>query len=606
MGRSAPVIVGRLLLLLGAAASQNPSPPPKSHNIGGQGQTLIRDAVPCDAVTLCRQYDNCSHCLATLATVAPGTLDQVALLPNAELKLREARFFLALTRSCHPLSAFETRVLRAAIDELRTQPCPNLPNVAFTFCNSMQFNCSVMPECAACLVSVYNKTGGSAGYAISHGACRVDFNDFNGFTDVCLSFPTCSFWKLRVCGNDPTCVKCLDALDAGDSTGALACQNEGFSGTIMNYVGSECYLHTDISCTYFEGVCATRPQCQSCWEAIRGGVNVDAIVSHIGTPNCSAVTTRVDGGLISSEGTLMSVIFDHCTRYTNCEQATALCVIANPNCTACLQNKVSPEHWDTVCAPLLNRSGFGVFESCAGCPHTVNVINTIVMATVGVGAASAIGCMVVVGVVVAAGRHRTAARDRILVALLLTNAAYSLANAIPMSLLRTTADDCGQLSLDFSVIRGGRSLWFGAKFGLLGYEMYILAASTSVLLLGSSALSRSVEIFSNVICMLIFVSVTAAFEVLTSQVSYALVFDSAESKVILDSIRTHTHLHFPASAEVRPLCLSFARSLSFVTVPAVTKPSSFIPDPSGRLQPCNRDRSAHGPIQPRQLQRCSG
>jgi len=77
----------------------------------------------------------------------------------------------------------------------------------------------------------------------------------------------------------------------------------------------------------------------------------------------------------------------------------------------------------------------------------VHTINLVVLATATVGGVSAAVCIAVAATIVAHGRDRVSMRDRIVVGLMMINAVYSTANAIPLNALRTGVLDCGRLAM---------------------------------------------------------------------------------------------------------------------------------------------------------------
>jgi len=93
-------------------------------------------------------------------------------------------------------------------------------------------------------------------------------------------------------------------------------------------------------------------------------------------------------------------------------------------------------------------------------------------------------------------------RDRIVAGLMLANAIYSSANAIPTALLSTSEIDCGNLVLSFSTIRFGRAWWFCGKYALVAFEIFILGASSWTLSRGACAMSPLWETVFHIGCML--------------------------------------------------------------------------------------------------------
>jgi len=87
----------------------------------------------------------------------------------------------------------------------------------------------------------------------------------------------------------------------------------------------------------------------------------------------------------------------------------------------------------------------------------VHTINAVVFATAVVGGVSVLVCLAVVATIVAHGHDRVSARARIIVGLMMANAVYSTANAIPLNALLTGVVDCGRLAISFDTIRFGRA-----------------------------------------------------------------------------------------------------------------------------------------------------
>ena len=91
-------------------------------------------------------------------------------------------------------------------------------------------------------------------------------------------------------------------------------------------------------------------------------------------------------------------------------------------------------------------------------------------------------------------------RDRIVIGLMLANAAYSTANAVPVNLLRTGERTCGSVAMTFNVIKTGRAWWFFGKYGLAGFELLILGASIRALHKGVSCMHPMIEATLHAAC----------------------------------------------------------------------------------------------------------
>ena len=70
-------------------------------------------------------------------------------------------------------------------------------------------------------------------------------------------------------------------------------------------------------------------------------------------------------------------------------------------------------------------------------------INAIVWATCSIGVASVVACLVVIAVILAQGNNTFSIRHRLIIGMMSANAAYSLANAIPINSLIDTIAECG-------------------------------------------------------------------------------------------------------------------------------------------------------------------
>jgi hypothetical protein len=162
---------------------------------------------------------------------------------------------------------------------------------------------------------------------------------------------------------------------------------------------------------------------------------------------------------------------------------------------------------------------FNINGACAECPDAVRDINTIVLATTVVGGASVVACLMVVAAIVAHGRARVSMRDRIVVGMMLANTVYSSANAIPLNSLATHVADCGELALGFGTIRFGRAWWFGGKFGLVCFEVFILGASIQALARGGRAVKPLTEAVLHGLCAIGGISAFVGFYIKCSEIN---------------------------------------------------------------------------------------
>lgn len=89
-------------------------------------------------------------------------------------------------------------------------------------------------------------------------------------------------------------------------------------------------------------------------------------------------------------------------------------------------------------------------------------------------------------------------RSRIVLGLMLVNAVYSSANVLPLAALQSGLESCGQLVLSYDTIRLGRALWFGGKYGLVSFELFIIGASILVLKNAVTVMPRRIEFAAQV------------------------------------------------------------------------------------------------------------
>jgi hypothetical protein len=160
----------------------------------------------------------------------------------------------------------------------------------------------------------------------------------------------------------------------------------------------------------------------------------------------------------------------------------------------------------------------------------VHTINVIVFATAAVGGASAASCFAVAATIVAHGHDRVSMRDRIVVGLMMANAVYSTANAIPLNALRTDVVDCGRLAMSFDAIRFGRAWWFCGKYGLVGFELFVLGASICAMRRGfTTAVPRCAEATAHAACCALAALAFAVFYTLCAHINANGYNESTES-----------------------------------------------------------------------------
>ena len=196
-------------------------------------------------------------------------------------------------------------------------------------------------------------------------------------------------------------------------------------------------------------------------------------------------------------------------------------------------NGSAPQIDAATCADFVQL--FDFHAVCESCPHSVYVVNDIVYATGVVGAASATVCLAVAVTIVARGRDCISMRDRIVLGLMLINAVYSTANTLPLNELQTGAITCGRLAMPLYAIRFGRAWWFCGKYGLVSFELFMLAASIRALLKGLSAMPLRVEVASHIVCYVTAMTAFVIFYRLCADINHNGYNDSTESEAFSNS-----------------------------------------------------------------------
>lgn len=164
-------------------------------------------------------------------------------------------------------------------------------------------------------------------------------------------------------------------------------------------------------------------------------------------------------------------------------------------------------------------STYAISSTCAPCPESVHVTNHIAIATSIVGGISLVACLAVVLTIIAYEKDRVSIADRIIVGMLLANAVYSLANAVPQNFLHTDVDNCGSFQLSFDQLRFWRAVWFGGKYALVGFEIVIVGASIWALSTGVKSLPTRFENCLHSVCVVLGVSALTAFYVRCKQLN---------------------------------------------------------------------------------------
>eukprot|EP00035_Acanthoeca_spectabilis_P014874 m.293067 g.293067 ORF g.293067 m.293067 type:complete len:429 (+) comp16239_c0_seq3:797-2083(+) len=236
------------------------------------------------------------------------------------------------------------------------------------------------------------------------------------------------------------------------------------------------------------------------------------MAAGLATPACqSALTSSIE------KETLGDSVFSCFSPFSStCAKYVYSCVsLSYPYCLECLTNPLIST--SSTCRDLM--STYAISSTCAPCPESVHVTNHIVIATSIVGGISLVACLAVVLTIIAYEKDRVSIADRIIVGMLLANAVYSLANAVPQNLLHTDVVNCGSFQLSFDQLRFWRAVWFGGKYALVGFEIFIVGASIWALSTGVKSLPTRFENCLHSVCVVLGVSAFTAFYVRCKQLN---------------------------------------------------------------------------------------
>jgi hypothetical protein len=499
-------------------------------------RTVSPHAGACSNVMRCLADPQCKQCLNTInSTVGfPHSVVEYIGLDNAAYRAYEIKFFQTLqsTASCSTNHGSNmTLLMRNALDELAyDNSCINSQSMAADPCLAAEYACfSTSDHCRECLGSLYAAVNGTsnvtkANAALSSACNATDHNAtdqirITGVVSFCAgTFPTCTYVKQR-CALEPECNACLTKVMRGNGSGAaLDCPLKSLvdpfhvPGYALSVVVDSCVASDPVACDFWLQRCADNITCANCLADIGNGDSARAIAADLSTPRCrKALSNKNLANLY-----LDSITFS-CPKISTCRGAVTSCVrIYGDDCIACI-NGSAPAKQASFCSELSQE--FGYDAKCAPCPASVHTINVVVVATSAVGGASASACIAVATTIVAHGRDRVSMRDRIVVGLMLTNAVYSTANAIPLNALRTGVIDCGRLAMSFDVIRLGRALWFCGKYGLVCFELLILGASIRALHRGVSGVPARAEAAMHATCFAAAVCAFAVFYTLCARIN---------------------------------------------------------------------------------------
>jgi hypothetical protein len=525
----------------------------------------------CGGVARCLDHTQCAQCLEAINSTAdfPHSLAEFNSLGLTANRAYNIWFFQALqtTASCSTETT-PPGILQPALQELDdVDLCVDTYGMAVSYCILAEYACFADPNCRQCLAAVIaaatdaddaNTSNGTKAAALRSPACTVLTATnpalLNTLINVCggSSFPVCTFYKQQ-CASMPDCASCLATLDSGDGA-ETARQCPGStqpSSLALDNVVKECISSNTAACDFWRQRCADNAICSACLAVMSNGDSLGAAASDWSTPACQ----RAAQDVFASD--YLQAITIGCPGISACRRTVVDCVATYGNdCTACINGSAAPSQV-TFCSQLSEENSFDT--ACQPCAASVHTINAVVFATAAVGGASAASCLAVAATIVAHGHDCVSMRDRIVVGLMMANAVYSTANAIPLNALRTDMLDCGRLAMSFDAIRFGRAWWFCGKYGLVGFELFILGASIRAMRRGfTTAMPRCTEVSMHAACCALAVFAFAVFYTLCARINANGYNGSTEPDAYTNALN-HAH----ANDDLDDLTPWFAASSTF-------------------------------------------
>jgi hypothetical protein len=480
----------------------------------------------CPALDECANDAVCAECLSLL--LPSVTKDEANQYGGSSQISAQEQFFMSVVGPTCFRNSTMVPFLSAAADEIFNLACnsmgPNGPQFPVAdSCLSAEFNCALNPICRQCLQGMY--TSANKGGALDSPSCAALGG--NGLQNVsaCKAFPQCTFAKQQ-CENDVTqnCGNCLSLMRDGDVTNAVqqcSYSSMDVSAVLLDSVASICTLYTDLRCNYFTARCDQDVTCRNCLADIGGAQTAHNVAeAFLNSPSClSAVGSGMfSSSTQSSASQQLHNVFWGCppSIFDTCVSYTVLCILDEGYaCAVCLAGSASQQN-DPSCELLLATND--VNNACTPCSNSVYENNRIVLATSVVGGMSILPCIVVILVIIAYGKDIMYLRSRIIIGLMMSNIVYSIANAIPVAMLQTSANNCGRTSLSYITIRFGRAWWFAGKYALIFFELFILGVAAWALKCGLGTLGVHREALSHFICVMVGVGVFIGFFVRSGQI----------------------------------------------------------------------------------------
>jgi hypothetical protein len=469
--------------------------------------TTTTIAQGCGGVVRCLQDPQCALCIDAINSTA-RFLHTVAEFTNIDNALYPVGFFRTLlsTPSCST-NATSPGILSPALLELANVNCVREFGMVVSRCLAAEYACFVTPSCRQCFAALITAAASNDG----NNGTKADVLRSPACTDTSPallddlagncgagqgSFPVCTFVKQQ-CASLPECASCMATLGVGDGVGAAQqCPGSTQSGIGLDRVVSTCMASNAAACDFLSQRCSGNEDCNTCLAGMGNGDSAGALAADWSTPACQKA---MQNSIATSYLTYSS---NACPNISACRIAVFKCVLRyGETCLSCI-NRSAPLAVTATCSLVLQQ--YTLDTVCQPCPASVlasvHTINVIVVATTAVGVASAATCIAVASTIAAHGHDRVSMRDRILLGLMMANAVYSTANAIPLNALRAGFLDCGHLAMSFDAIRFGRAWWFCGKYGLVGFELFILGASIRALRYGMLAVPRRTEATMHAAC----------------------------------------------------------------------------------------------------------
>jgi hypothetical protein len=455
--------------------------------------TTTTTTLQCVHYNACRNHAECWACLSPLHAFS----DHPTFSTLQSRPLEKAFFFSLLnTPECNGSAA----LVVPAVYDMWWNYCAL--NVTLNKCQYMESQCRYDDDdCSVCLANMWESSSAESANAANSVplACNRTLNTVSGATILqglvndCNVPRGCTLSK-ELCARSTECTAGWTALRDGKGTmaAALIMPSTSAAATTMSSVAFKCIGSNTVACQYWRAVCESDPSgnCGGCMRAMNYGADAASIARGRLTSSCSALAQGDSGTALR---TSLQRYIDNCPEITWCGMQAFACVMERTNGTQCAQCLLGTSANSSACDQVLANTLFNVLDACSPCPNSVYVTNRIVIATSIIGGLSILPCLAVVAVIVAYGKDRIFIRDRITIGIMVSNAVYSLSNAIPIGLLDTSPLYCGNRVVSFATQKLGRSLWFGGKYALLFYEGFILLASIHALKWGVRTLNWRVE-----------------------------------------------------------------------------------------------------------------